>query len=386
LPGAKKADDRRGGPLGTGSQGVCRMIEIEEKARMIARSLRRHPIALQAALAFLAMSLQPAAAQSVADFYSGKSINVLIGTTTGGGYDLYARTLAHHMGRHIPGNPRILPQNMPGAGGLRAVNYLYSVAPKDGTAIGHFQPGIIFEPLLGRSREAGQFEAAKFTWIGSVSKDVSVCAFMVSTGIKTWRDMQAKPFIIAATGGGAESDVFPTILRNMFNLRLNLVTGYPGSAEINLAMERHEADGRCGWSWTSLLSRNKTMLDNKEVNLTLQIALERAAHPALKDVPLIVDLTDDPQKKAALALILARQVMARPFAAPPGVPPDRAQALREAFDATMKDPDYLAEMKQLDLDVDPVGGREIEELIRSVYASSPDVVKLAADSMKELKQ
>jgi len=365
------------GQVGTG--------KTQGKARMTARSPRMHPMALQAALAFLLLPLQPAAAQSLADFYAGKSINVLIGTSTGGGYDLYARTLAHHLGRHIPGNPRLLPQNMPGAGGLRAVNYLYCVAPKDGTAIGHFQPGIIFEPLLGRSREAGQFEAAKFTWIGSVSKDVSVCAFMVSTGIKTWRDMQTKPFIIAATGGGAESDVFPTILRNMFNLRVNLVTGYPGSAEMNLAMERHEADGRCGWSWTSLLSRNKSMLDKKEINLTLQIALEKAAHPALKDVPLIVDLTDVPQKKAALTLILARQVMARPFAAPPGVPPERARALREAFDATMKDPEFLAEMKQLDLDVDPVGGRDVEELIRSVYASSPDVVKLAADSMKELK-
>jgi tripartite-type tricarboxylate transporter receptor subunit TctC len=353
---------------------------------MSARPVRMPTPGLKTTLAVLVLSLQPAAAQSIADFYSGKSINVLIGTSTGGGYDLYARTLARHLGRHIPGNPRLLPQNMPGAGGLRAVNYLYDVAPKDGTAIGHFQPGIIFEPLLGRGREVGQFEAAKFTWLGSVSKDVSVCAFMASTGIRTWRDMQTKAFIIAATGGGAESDVFPTILRNMFNLRLALVTGYPGSSEMNLAMERHEADGRCGWSWTSLLSRNKAMLDNKEINLTLQIALEKAGHPALKDVPLIVDLTDDPQKKAALKLILARQVMARPFAAPPGIPADRANALREAFDATMKDPDFLAEMKKLDLEVDPVGGREIEELIRTVYASSPEVVKLAADSMKELKQ
>ena len=172
----------------------------------------------------------------------------------------------------------------------------------------------------------------------------------------------------------------------MFNLRLKLVTGYPGSAEMNLDMERHEADGRCGWSWTSLLSRNKAMLDNKEINLTLQIALQKDKHPALQDVPLIVDLTDDPQKKAALKLIIARQVMARPFAAPPDIPADRALALREAFDATMKDLDFLAEMRQLDLEVEPVSGAEVAELIRSVYASSSDVVKLAADSMKESQQ
>jgi tripartite-type tricarboxylate transporter receptor subunit TctC len=350
---------------------------------MRVRSRRRRPPVIGAALGLLMLSLQPAPAQSVADFYAGKSINVLIGTSPGGGYDLYARTLARYMGRYIPGNPRLLPQNMPGAGGLRSVNYLYGVAPKDGTTIGHFQPGVIFEPLLGRGAEAGQFEATKFTWIGSVSKDVSVCAFMASTGIRTWQDMQTRKIIIAATGGGAESDVFPTILRNMFNLRLNLVIGYPGSTEMILAMERHEADGRCGWSWTSLLSRSKAMLDTNQINLTLQIALQKDKHPALQNVPLIVDMTDDPQKKAALKLIVSRQVMARPFAAPPGIPADRARALREAFDATMKDAEFMAEMKKLDLDLQPVTSAEIDALIREVYASPPEVVKLAADSMKE---
>src|ERR1700704_4500296 len=184
---------------------------------------------LSASCAALYLSPTPAAAQSVADFYAGKSINVLIGFTPGGGYDAYARTLSRHMGRYIPGNPKLLPQNMPGAGSLRAANYLYSVAPKDGTAIALFAPGVMFEPLLGRpSAEAAQFEAARFTWLGSVSKEVSVCAFMTSTGIKTWSDMQTKKSIIAASGGGAESDVFAIVLRNMFNLPLKLVTGYPG--------------------------------------------------------------------------------------------------------------------------------------------------------------
>jgi tripartite-type tricarboxylate transporter receptor subunit TctC len=328
----------------------------------------------------------PATAQSVAEFYAGKSVNVLIGFSAGGGYDIYARTLARFMGRYIPGNPRLLPQNMPGAGSLRAVNFLYSVAPKDGTSIGHFAPGVMFEPLLGRpSAELGQFEATKFTWLGSVSKEVSVCAFMASTGIKSWEDMQSKKYIIAASGGGAESDVFPTVLRNMFNLPLKLVTGYPGGTEMVLAMERHEADGRCGWSWTSLLSRSKALLDNKQINLTLQIALQKDKHPALANVPLIVDLADDPAKKAALKLIVSRQAAARPFAAPPGVPADRARALREAFDATMKDPEFLAEAQKLNLDVDPVTGAEVEALIREVYASPPEAVKLASESMRELK-
>ena len=268
-------------------------------------------------LVALTISPWPASAQSVADFYAGRSINVLIGFTPGGGY---ARTLSRHMGRYIPGNPRLLPQNMPGAGSLRAVNYLYSVAPKDGTAIAHFAPGVMFEPLLGRpSAEAAQFDATKFTWLGSVSKEVSVCAFMASTGIRTWADMRSRKYIIAASGGGAESDVFPTVLKNMFNLPLKLVTGYPAGTEMILAMERHEADGRCGWSWTSLLSRSKALLDNQRIDITLQIGLQK--DKALPDVPLIMDLTSDALKKAALKLIVSRQSIARPFAAPLGVSP-----------------------------------------------------------------
>jgi tripartite-type tricarboxylate transporter receptor subunit TctC len=377
----------KGGRARTSTAEVCYAgaMSIQRETAMIVR-IRLQPACAALLLMAAAAPWSPAKAQSVAEFYAGKSINVLIGFSAGGGYDAYARMLARHMGRYIPGNPRLLPQNMPGAGSLRAVNYLYSVAPKEGTAIGHFAPGVMFEPLLGRpSAEAGQFDATKFTWLGSVSKEVSVCAFMAATGIKSFADMQTRRTIIAASGGGAESDVFPTVLRNMFNLPLKLVTGYPGGTEMVLAMERHEADGRCGWSWTSLLSRSRALLDNKQINLTLQIALEKDPHPALKDVPLIVDLTDDPQKKAALKLIVSRQAIARPFAAPPGVPADRARALREAFDATMKDPEFLAEARRLSLDVEPVTGAEVEAVIREVYASPPAAVKLAADSMKEIK-
>jgi tripartite-type tricarboxylate transporter receptor subunit TctC len=343
-------------------------------------------VSLSAAL-LLAPVPDPAAAQGVANFYSGKTINLLIGFTAGGGYDLYGRTLARYLGRYIPGNPNVVAQNMPGAGSLKVVNYLYNAAPKDGTAIGHFAPGVLFERLLGRpSAETGQFEATRFTWLGSVSREISVCGFIAASGIKTWRDMQTKPSVIAASGGGAESDVFPTVLRNMFGLPIKLVTGYPGGAEMVLAMQRREVDGRCGWSWTSVLSRNKELLDTKAINITLQIALEKEKHPALQDVPVIVDITDDPAKKAALRLIVSRQTIARPFAAPPDVPADRARALRDAFDATMKDPDFLAETKRLALDVDPVTGAEVETLIREVYASPPEAVRLAAESMKPLKE
>jgi tripartite-type tricarboxylate transporter receptor subunit TctC len=336
--------------------------------------------AIIAACASLAtFSSRPAHAEN--NFYSGKTIQMLIGFSSGGGYDLYGRTLARYLGRHIPGNPEIVPQNMPGAGSLKLVNYLYNVAPKDGTAIGIFAPGIVAEPLLGHG-EGAQFDATKFGWLGSVSQEVSVCAFMASTGIVSLADMQTKPSVIGASGGGAESDVFSTVLRNMFRMPIRIVTGYPGGTEITLAMQRHEVDGRCGWSWTSLLSRNKAMLTGKEINVALQIALNKGDDPYLLRVPLIMDLTTDPAQRAALKLIVSRQSIARPFATPPGVPAERLAALRSAFDATMKDADFLAEARTADLDVRPVAGAAVEALIKEIYASPPEAVRLATEAMQ----
>jgi tripartite-type tricarboxylate transporter receptor subunit TctC len=340
---------------------------------------RRRRVCAVAVFAGFAMFAAPPAHAD--DFYAGKTIELLIGFSSGGGYDLYGRTLARYLGRHIPGNPQVLPQNMPGAGSLKSVNYLYNVAPKDGTAIGIFAPGILAEPLLGHG-DGAQFDATKFGWLGSVSQEVSVCAFMASTGIVTLSDMQTKPNVIGASGGGAESDVFATVLRNMFHMPIRIVTGYPGGTEITLAMQRHEVDGRCGWSWTSLLSRNKAMLTSKEINVALQIALNKDDDPYLLRVPLIMDLTTDPAQRAALKLIVSRQSIARPFATPPGVPAERLAALRSAFDATMKDADFLAEARIADLDVRPVAGAAVEALIKEIYASPPEAIKLATEAMQ----
>ena len=269
---------------------------------------------------------------------------------------------------------------MPGAGSLKAVNYLFNVAPRDGTVIGAFAPGTVLEPLLGRS-EGAQFDAPSFTWLGSISREVSVCAFIKSAGIRTWDDMRSKRYVIGASGGGAESDVFANVLRKLFRLPLRIVTGYPGGTEIILAMERHEVDGRCGWSWTSLLSRSKALLDGKQIDIPLQIGLEK--DKALADVPLIMDLTAEPLEKAALKLIVSRQSIARPFAAPPGVPEERARILRSAFGATMQDPQFREEARSLNLDVDPVDGAAVEALLRDVYASPADAVKLATELVRD---
>jgi tripartite-type tricarboxylate transporter receptor subunit TctC len=320
------------------------------------------------------------AADPVADFYSGKNVQLVIGYAPGGGYDVYARALARYMGRHIPGHPSIVVQNMPGAGSIKAANYLYNIAPKDGTAFGGFSRGAFLDPLLGRA-DGVQYVAAKYGWLGSISNEVGVCAFRADSGIATWQDMQKKSYVIGSTGAGADSDVFPTVLRKMFGLPMKVVTGYHSAADVVLAITRKEVDGRCGWSWSSMMTWNKSLYQTKAVNVALQLASQKLAE--LPDTPSIVEVARDADQQAALKLILSRQTMARPYVAPPGIPPERLAALRAAFDATMTDPDFLADAQRQDLEVRPVSGREADALITEIYASPPAVVKLAIEVMKE---
>jgi tripartite-type tricarboxylate transporter receptor subunit TctC len=342
--------------------------------------MRLTRLCLGLALAVAAIAVRPAgAAQSVADFYRGKTIQVLIGFSAGGGYDIYARTLARYMGKHLPGNPTLVAQNMPGAGTLKVANDIYNVAPKDGTVFGTFARGIPMERLLGRT-VGERFDATKFTWLGSVTDEPSVCVFWAKSGIRTWHDMQTKPWKAGGSGVTSDLDIYTNVLRNMFHLPGRLISGYPGGTEVLLSMRRGEVDGRCGWSWSALVSRDHDLLDQHLVNVTVQLGVEHS--PDIPpSVPLVIDLTNEPKKKAALKLIFSRQVMARPFAAPPGIPADRAKALRDAFDATMKDPDYLAEMKRLQLEVHPVSGAKVEQLVKEIYSYPADVVKIAADAI-----
>ena len=317
-------------------------------------------------------------ADEVSDFYKGRNVTINIGYSAGGGYDIYARVLARHLGDHIPGNPTVIPQNMPGAGSLKAVNYLYNIAPKDGTVVATFARGLAMQPLF--DKQGIEFDAQKLNWIGSITNEVSVCAFRTDSGIATWQDMLTKSYTVGGTGSGSDTDVFPNALRNLFHMNMKLATGYPGGEDVVLALERGEVNGRCGWSWSSLISRNRSMLDEKQIFVPVQLSLEK--HPDLPDVPLVMDLTKDAKIVAALKLIFARQTIARPYAAPPGVPEARIRALREAFDATMKDPDFLAEAKKTDLEVQPVSGSHVQELVAELYRTPPEVVKIAADAIK----
>jgi tripartite-type tricarboxylate transporter receptor subunit TctC len=313
------------------------------------------------------------AADSVEAFYKGKTLKLLIGFGPGGGYDLYGRTVARHLGRFIPGNPSVLPQNMVGAGSVRAASSLYNAAPKDGTVIGTFSRGIIVDTLLGANK--GQFEAQSFGWVGSVTNEVSVCAFSRGSGIATFDDMLTKDATVGGSGTADDLAVYANVLRSVFNAKLKLITGYPGTADILLAVERGELGGLCGWSWSSLKSRSKKLYDSKEIVVPVQLGL--TPHEDLPNVPLIMTLTKDPTKVAVLKLIFSRQTMARPFAAPPGIPPERLQALRDAFDATMRDKDFLAEAQRLDLEVRPVSGAEIDALVADLSKTPSEIRKLA---------
>jgi tripartite-type tricarboxylate transporter receptor subunit TctC len=321
-------------------------------------------------IVWLAATCASAPADPVEDFYRGRNVTMVIGYSVAGGYDNYARVVARHLGNHIPGNPTILPQNMPGAGSLRSANWLYNAAPKDGSVIGMFSRGMAMEPLIGTSQT--QFDAQKFSWLGSGTNEVSTCVIWHESPVKTWGDGLKTPFTVGGEGSGSDPDIFATVVRNVFGVKLRLVSGYPGSAEVALAIERREVDGRCGWSYSSLRLQRPDWITKKQVNILVQLALSKT--PELPDVPLITDFATTDRQRQILRLVFSRQAMARPFAAPPGIPPERKAALRKAFDETMKDPAFLDEAKQRGLEVNPVSGTEIDELIGDLYRSPPDVV------------
>jgi tripartite-type tricarboxylate transporter receptor subunit TctC len=234
------------------------------------------------------------------------------------------------------------------------------------------------QPLFDKT--GVEFDAQKLNWIGSITNEVSVCAFRTDSGVATWQDMLTKSYTVGGTGTGSDTDVFPDVLRHMFHMQMKLVTGYPGGEDVVLALQRGEVNGRCGWSWSSVKSRNYALYQQKQITVPVQLSLEK--HPDLPDVPLVMDLTQDPQQRAALKLIFGRQTVARPYAAPPGVPAARIEALRKAFDDTMKDTAFLEEAQKTDLEVQPVSGEQVQALVAEIYKSSPEVVKLAADAAK----
>ena len=314
----------------------------------------------------LALTLaNPAHAQSVESFYRGRTVTIVVGYSVGGGYDAHGRVLARHLGKHIPGNPSVVVQNMPGAGSLRAANYLYNAAPKDGATLGVFARGMAMEPLIGAS--GTNFDARKFAWIGSGTNEVSVCATWHASKVKTWSDALAIPFTVAGEGSGSDPDIFSIMLRNVLGAKMRLVSGYPGGADMTLAIERGEVDGRCGWTWSSVKLQRPDWVADHKLNVLIQLATQPS--PELPGVPFIFDLATTERQRRIVDLVLSRQEMGRPLVAPPGTPQDRKEALRSAFDATMADPDFIAEATARSLEVNPVRGADLDKLLDRLYAS-----------------
>jgi tripartite-type tricarboxylate transporter receptor subunit TctC len=336
-------------------------------------------LARRAAGALLALlPVSVCLAQTPAEFYKGRTIELDIGLSVGGGYDAYARMLARSMGKYIPGNPTIVPKNIEGAGSLRLASHLYNAAPRDGSVFGTINRGTVFEPLLGN--KGASFDATRFNWIGSTNNEVSVCVAWHTSGIATFEDTRKRELIVGATGPSTDTYQFPKITNAVLGTRFKMVTGYPGGSDVDLAMERGEVQGRCGWSWGSVRGQHQAWLDRREINILYQMGLSK--HRDLPEVPLIIELAKTDEERAILRLIFARLVMAWPFLAPPGTPGERVEVLRKAFMETMRDKDFLADAGKAGLEITPVNGEDIQKLVREVYAAPAPIVRRAAELLQ----
>jgi len=323
-------------------------------------------------LAVLAALLGGANAAGVEDFYKGLNVSLVVGYSAGGGYDAYARLLARYIGNHIPGHPAIVPQQMTGAGSLRAANYIFTVAPKDGSVFGTFSRSMGISPLIDKAT----FDSRKFTWLGSITDDDTLCLTWNTSTVKTWSDFLTKPSTFGGEGAGADPDIWALLYKNVFGAKVKLVSGYPGTNDIVLAMERGEVDGLCGMSWSTVKSTHPEWITTHSVNFLVQAALSK--EPEIAAVPLLTDLIQNPEQQQITKVLLASQAMARPFAAPPAIPDDRKAALVGAFDDTMTDANFLAEARKLGFEVRPVSAAAIDQLLAEVYATPKDVIAKTA--------
>ena len=310
-------------------------------------------------------------AQDVAGFYSGKTLRIVVGFSAGGGYDQYARLLARHVGRHIPGNPAVVVQNMPGSASLKSVQYLDAGAPADGTLITTFNPGLISQSITTPDKVPVKF--LDYAWVGNISEDFRVCYTWNASGVKTWQEFLRKDNLrFGNTGVGTSAYIDNRMLVELLGAKIHQVQGYPGSADKRLAIERGELDGDCG-SWTSLPEEWL-----KEKKITLLVRFSRTRLPDMPEsMSYVADLLTDAKKKETFNLLTAGALIGRPFIAPRATPPDRLAALRKAFDATVKDPEFLADAEKQRMTVLPMTGPEVEVAIKKLYQTPPDVVAAA---------
>jgi tripartite-type tricarboxylate transporter receptor subunit TctC len=323
-----------------------------------------------AAALLLAAGVVSVHAQSVEQFYKGRQVSLLVFTGAGSTYDIYARLLARHLGDHIPGNPVLVVQNMPGAGGLKVEEYLYRIAPKDGSVIGTIGRGLPFEPMLGEN--AAKIDPLQFTWLGSMNRDDTLAMSWHTSPVKTFEDLTKHELLVPGTGVGADSEIMPRAFNQLAGTRFKIIEGYRDTAVAALAMERGELDGLAYWSWSAIKAAHPDWLRDHKVNLLFHTAIDPLADaPGL---PSIRDLVSDPIDHRALAFLLAREIMGRPFLAPPDLPADRAAALRAAFAATLRDPAFVQDAQRSRLEIALVPGGDVTALLKDSAAAPKEVI------------
>lgn len=330
--------------------------------------------ALIAAAATLTMHAGARAAPDVADFYRGKTISFIVGFGPGGGYDLYPRVFARHFQKHIPGNPTVNVQNMEGAGSVRAANYVYMVAPKDGTVIAAVNQNMPMYQLLGGA--GAQFDTAKLQWLGSMSHSNGIIYTWYTSGIRTIDDAKDHVVPLGAVGTSSDSYIYPTIVNALIGTKFKPIPGYAGTGQINIAIERGEVMGRGGNTWNSIKSGDRSWLEQKKLNLLLQIGLQK--EPDLPDVPLLQDLVTTTEGKQIVHVISLPTALGYAHWVAPGVPANRVEALRTAYTATLKDPDFLSDAEKANIEIRPQAGQELAALAEQVLNTPKDVLAKTA--------
>jgi tripartite-type tricarboxylate transporter receptor subunit TctC len=336
------------------------------------------PVALAAACLIAAIQGVPAQ-DATESLFKGKQISIVVGSSPGGGYDTYARLLARHFGNAIPGNPVIVVQNMSGAGSNRAAGYIYSVAPKDGTSIGAIFPGAVLQPLL--STVAVPHDPSKLIYLGSANSDVYVCYIRFDAPVKTFKDMLDKELIVGASNPGATTYDLPLLLNNVLGTKFRIVTGYPGSREITVALERGEVQGACGLGWTGIETLHPDWFKEDKVRVLVQLSTK--GHPDLnkRGVPRAEELARNDEDRRVIRLVFSQGIFGRPYVLPPGVPDDRVAMLRKAFVAALSDTALRGEADRMHLDVEAISGDELQKLIAELYATPPHLVERARQAL-----
>lgn len=338
----------------------------------------RHRLSLAAgAILLIATGVRAGMAQTNDAPFAGKTVQVIIGVSPGGGYDQWGRALARHFGNHLPGKPVVVAQNMPGAGSTVAANYIYNIAPKDGTAIGIIARDTPLVPLT--TTEGARFDATKFGWIGTPTVDTNVCIAYHTAAVKTLQDLYSKELIVGAVGTGVGSYNYPRALNRIIGTKFKVVTGFPGSADVFLAMERGDVEGFCE-SLDSVTSKRADWISTGKVALLFQGGAE--ANPDLKGVPLILDVGRSTEERQAILFLYAAQGVGRPFLAPPDLSPQRLAMLRTAFDATMRDEEFVADVKKQKLDLAPKDGQHLAALIDTIYGTPKAVIERVREAIK----